>query len=141
MLIYDSRKLIIPNMKTSLIVSLFFFLAPTGILLAQTDLSYVLSEEAEPYPWEYCQIVGVSKLFNNNVVVSIDYGQKRKLMTDTGIRNAEGKLIEFESMIDAMNYLAQYGWEFVNAYVVSAGNQHVYHYMLKRPIPGATEGK
>lgn len=38
----------------------------------------------------------------------------------------------FNSMIDGMNYMGQLGWEFVQAYVVTSGNQNVYRYVLKK---------
>lgn len=38
----------------------------------------------------------------------------------------------FNSMIDGMNYMGDRGWEFVQAYVITHGNQNVYHYVLKK---------
>lgn len=38
----------------------------------------------------------------------------------------------FNSMVDGMNYMGKDGWEFVQAYVVTLGNQNVYHWLLKK---------
>jgi hypothetical protein len=40
----------------------------------------------------------------------------------------------FTSMVDAMNYMGKDGWEFVQAYVVTASNQNVYRWLLKKKV-------
>ena len=47
-----------------------------------------------------------------------------------------GKKIEFNSMVDAMNYLAKFRWKFEQAYVVTneSTNQNVYHWLLSKDI-------
>ncbi len=37
-------------------------------------------------------------------------------------------------MIDALNYMGEQGWEFVQAYIVTIDQQNVYHWMLKKKI-------
>lgn len=37
-------------------------------------------------------------------------------------------------MVDAMNYMGKRGWEFEQAYVVTIGNQNVYHWLLSKEI-------
>ncbi len=80
----------------------------------------------------YCELVGVQKAFSTKVVVSIDYGQERKLFEDTRLRDQDGKLVNFNSMVDAMNYLGEQGWEFVQAYIVVFGDTYNYHWILKK---------
>ena len=41
---------------------------------------------------------------------------------------------KFNSMVDAMNWMGSMGWEFVQAYVVTVGNQNVYHWLLKKNL-------
>jgi hypothetical protein len=36
-------------------------------------------------------------------------------------QDEQGKVIKFNSAIDALNYMAKQGWEFVNAYPLSSG--------------------
>ncbi len=83
---------------------------------------------------EYVQIVGTSKLLSNKVTINIDFGQENKIFSakDTQIKDANGKLTVFNSMIDALNFMSKCGYEFVNAYVLTAGSQNVYHYMMKK---------
>ena len=84
---------------------------------------------------EFIQIIGYKKgLFNNDVIINIDYGQKssyfgsRKQM----IADYRGQIIEFHSMIDALNYLTKRGWEFVDNYPMSSSQGSAYHYLLRR---------
>ena len=50
--------------------------------------------------------------------------------------DADGKVQEFNSMVDAMNYMGTLGWEFEQAYVVTmgsgAGASNVYHWLLSK---------
>lgn len=81
--------------------------------------------------WAYCEILGTQKFLSTKVTVTIDYGQHKNWFSDHRIRDEEGKVKTFNSMIDAMNYLGNQGWEFVQAYVATEGNQNVYHWLLK----------
>ena len=82
--------------------------------------------------WAYCELVGTQKFLNpNKVNVSIDYGQSKGWFEDTRIRNEQGKVETFNSMVDALNYMGDMGWEFVQAYVVTLGNSNVYHWLLR----------
>ncbi len=40
--------------------------------------------------------------------------------------------ITFNSMVDALNFMHDNGWEYVNNYAVSVGNSSVYKYLLKK---------
>lgn len=83
---------------------------------------------------EYVQIVGTSKLFSTKLTIQIDFGQRTKFFSsgkETIVKDEEGKALDFNSMIDALNFMSKNGFEFVNAYVISIGNQNVYHYLLR----------
>ena len=101
--------------------------------------SYTYSQKDTVQTYMYAEILGFSWL-GNKVNVSVDFGQKKSIwkpydyMTDSN-----GKLISFNSMIDAMNYMGLDGWEFVQAYVVTTGNQNVYHWLLKKRIDVLSE--
>lgn len=47
------------------------------------------------------------------------------------------------SMVDALNYMSQFGWRFEQAYVVtensSVSKQNAYHYLLNKELGGDTE--
>ena len=42
------------------------------------------------------------------------------------------KVHTFPSMIEAMNFMSKNGWEFVQAYVTTSGNENVYRWLLKK---------
>jgi len=86
---------------------------------------------------EYCLIVGTSKLFSQKVTIDVDFGQERKWMSRMRLVDEKGQPITLESMVDALNYMNGYGWEFVNAYTITMGNTNVYHFLLKRPFNGS----
>ncbi len=51
---------------------------------------------------------------------------------DTQIRDKDGKLTTFNSMIDALNFMSKTGYDFVSAYTITISNQNVYHYLLQK---------
>lgn len=96
-------------------------------------------------PWNplrsYCEIVGTSNLAGTKVKIEIDFGQAQKFWTkhsDNFLVDTDGKEIKFNSMVDALNYMARFGWRFEQAYVItessSMSKSNVYHYLLSREI-------
>ena len=81
---------------------------------------------------EYCQVKAWQKL-NGKVSVSIDYGQQHQLLSRNLYRAAEGRPVEFNSEIDALNWLNTQGWEFVNAYV-TGGDSSISYYVMRRRV-------
>lgn len=82
--------------------------------------------------YEYCEILGFEKFLSKKVNVTIDFGQERRFLESTPIKDDKGKIITFNSMVDALNYLGKLGWEFTQAYAITIQNQNVYHWLLKR---------
>jgi hypothetical protein len=83
---------------------------------------------------QYIQIVGTTQLLSNKVTVDIDFGQLNKIFStkDTQVKDENGKLVRFNSMIDALNFFSKNGYKFVNAYALSASDQNVYHYIMEK---------
>ena len=83
---------------------------------------------------EYMRIVGTSGLLSSKVTVEVDFGQEWKYFknNDNQVKDAEGKPVKFNSMIDALNFFSNNGYEFVTAYVLTVSNQNVYHYLMKK---------
>lgn len=88
----------------------------------------------------YCMIMGTRMLLSNKVTITIDYGQAQKLFSDARIKDETGNVEKFNSMIDALNYMNEKGWVFVNAYPITTSNSLVYHYILKKEVKEA-DGK
>ena len=91
--------------------------------------------------YAYCELLGQGKALSNKMKIQVDFGQKTNFWkggSDKILKGANGKAIEFNSMVDAMNYFGAQGWEFVQAYVVTegsmSGQQNVYHWLLKKEI-------
>ena len=73
----------------------------------------------------YAQLSCEGQLFSTKVKVSIDFGQSTSWlssMSESRLVDKDGKEIKFNSMIDALNYLTQFGWRFAQAYVVPTGS-------------------
>ena len=84
---------------------------------------------------EYVQIVGTSRILSSKLTIEIDFGQENKLFSsnkDTRVKDADGKNMIFNSMIDALNFMTKNGYEFVQAYAFAVQNQNVYHYLLRK---------
>lgn len=81
---------------------------------------------------EYVEIVANGTFLSMKVVVSLYYGQPLAFGDRQIIKDANGTAPRFNGVIDTLNFMHKNGWEFVNAYTVTTGNQNVYHYILRR---------
>lgn len=83
----------------------------------------------------YCELVGQMKILTGKVSVSVDFGQQ-SYFKDNRLVDDKGEVMTFNSMVDAMNYMATLGWEFEQAYVVTIGSgtgaSNVYHWLLSK---------
>lgn len=90
---------------------------------AQTDSSKIE---------QYCQVIATPRLFSNRVTIDIDFGEEKSFWADTRLKNYEGRLKKFNTVIDALNYMGKDGWIFINAYPVASANTVIYHYAFKK---------
>lgn len=82
---------------------------------------------------QYCELVATPRLLSSKVTIDIDYGDERSVWKDNRLRDENGKLKKFNTVIDALNFLGKDGWKLVNAFPVFAPNSPaVYHYVLKK---------
>lgn len=87
---------------------------------------------------QYCQVVATARLLSNKVTIDIDYGESRSIWKDNRLKDEEGKLKKFNTVIDALNYMGISGWKLVNAFPVSSGSgPMVYHYVFKKDFSKA----
>lgn len=117
-------------MKNKIIFTIAFTLITLTTAFSQTVNGKPISE----IDVEYVQIVGTGKLLSQKVIIDIDFGQEDKLFSfkDTQVKDKNGELKTFNSMIDALNFMSENGYEFVSAYALTIGTQNVYHYLLKK---------
>jgi hypothetical protein len=109
-------------MKKYLLIGLIIF--SSKIIVGQTTVPKYI----------YCELLGTSKFLSTKISVSVDFGQESGFFRNTRMVDSTGNVIEFNSMVDAMNFFGEKGWDFVQAYVVTVGNQNVYHWLLKREL-------
>ena len=84
---------------------------------------------------DYVQIIGTPKAFSTKMNIVLDFGQNTKFFTisnkEAVIKDANGKNMEFNSMMDALNFMSKNGFELSNAYALAMGNQLAHFYILK----------
>jgi len=116
--------------KALFILTLIISLGLVSKLQSQTNEIAV-----DTVKYVYCELMGIQKFMSTKVTVSIDFGEEHSYFQDTRLRDeATGKVQTFNSMVDALNYMGGKGWEFFHAYVVTAGSQNVYHWLLKKKM-------
>jgi hypothetical protein len=87
---------------------------------------------------QYCEVTASGKLFSTKVTIDVDYGDERSFWKDHRLKDDDGKLKKFNSVIDALNYLGKAGWKLVNAYPVYNGSSsNIYHYVFKKEFSKA----
>lgn len=76
-----------------------------------------------------CEIKGVEKGLSNGLKIVFDFGESSVYSVWSGLKSKQqlvdenGKEIDFNSMVDAANYMSEKGWNFQQAYTsVYAGN-------------------
>ena len=91
---------------------------------AQTDSSSIIEQ--------YCQVIATPRLLSNKVTIDIDFGEQKSFWKDARIKDYEGSLKKFNTIIDALNFMGKQGWTFINAYPVESDNTIIYHYAFKK---------
>ena len=85
----------------------------------------------------YCEIIGQENSDGaslNNVY--IDIGQQDNIFTSNSriLVDKDNKKIKFNSMIDVLNYMTQFGWKLEHPYAINDGGSCYYHYLLSKGI-------
>ena len=110
-------------MKMSFILS--FFILGTVISYAQT----VNGIPIEKYDVEYAQIIGTFGSVSFNV--QLDFGHSHKAK-DQRIIGKDGKQMEFKSMIEVLNFMTKYGYEYVDSYAGTGKQMGMAFYILRK---------
>jgi hypothetical protein len=85
----------------------------------------------------YCEIIGQENSDGaslNNVY--IDIGQQDNIFNSNSriLVDKDNKKIKFNSMIDVLNYMTQFGWKLEHPYAINDGGSCYYHYLLSKEI-------
>lgn len=110
----------------NLLLLILLFLFSSFITNAQTVNDIPLKD----IDVEFVQIVGTSRFMSLKLTINIDYGQPP--MEESKVKDESGKKVIFNSMIDALNFMRKYGYEYKDSYALTVGNQNVYHFLLQR---------
>lgn len=81
----------------------------------------------------YIEISTVSSTFADKLWIKLEYGQKVSELNDACIKDDDGKRLEFNSALDGLNKLKNYGYELFSVYtkqIDQTSNRPVY--VLKR---------
>lgn len=115
-------------MRQTILVLLICLTVYANSGVAQTD-----EPNSNTSKFVYCELVGTQKFLSTKVTITIDFGETKNVWKDNRLKDeVTGKVQVFNSMVDALNYMGEDGWEFVQAYVVTIGQQNVYHWLLKQ---------
>ena len=89
----------------------------------------------------YCEIISTSRgMFSNKTSVELDFGQYASWWSsDRNLVDENGKTIDFNSILDAVNYMAARGWVFEQMYVVQTfskgdSNTPAYHWIMSKDV-------
>ncbi|WP_281235142.1 hypothetical protein [Flavobacterium gelatinilyticum] len=85
---------------------------------------------------KYLQIIGTEKYMSSKLNIAIDIGQRTALLSsnkDTArIKDEKGEVLDFNSIMDALNYMSAYGYEFVQSNIVTIEKSNTYYYLMKK---------
>lgn len=83
----------------------------------------------------YAEIVGTEHISTGKVSVKVIFGKNSKKFAPM-LQDSNGQKMTFDTMVDAMNQLANFGWELENTYVVVDGDYDristEYHWIVSR---------
>ena len=82
---------------------------------------------------QYCKLVATGKILSNKVRIDVDFGEERKLFQDNRLRDEQtGKLKEFNTVVDALNYMGSQGWVLLNAFPMTEAGSTIFHFYFKK---------
>lgn len=116
-------------MKTRLLTS-----AVTLFLAASAHAQTVNGVPLKDLDTEYVHIIGETKMLSDKINLVVDYGQERKRLYSKPmmLMDADNREMEFNSMIDALNFMARNGYELVESFGVNKEYPYPQHLMHKK---------
>lgn len=80
-------------------------------------------------------VTEVPKTLSTAVNISVDFGRPIGFFSSNKLKDEAGKAKSFNSIIDALNYMASLGWELVNSNVIITGpDSYTTRYIMKKKI-------
>lgn len=113
----------------------------SGILAGASAYAQTEEQPAQQTYKVYCEIISTSRsLFSNKTTVELDFGQYASWWSaDRNLVDENGESIQFNSVLDAVNYMAARGWIFEQMYVVQTftkgdSNTPAYHWIMSKDV-------
>lgn len=111
-------------------------------ILAGASAYAQTEEQAVPKAHKvYCEIISTSRaVFSNKTTVELDFGQYASWWSaDRNLVDENGESIYFNSVLDAVNYMAARGWVFEQMYIVQTftkgdSNTPAYHWIMSKEV-------
>jgi len=101
------------------------------LAMAQTETAASTPTTLNAPAEEYCIIRTHKGVFERTICIDVDRGKGPDV--DKRLRDDNGREIRFNNLADALNYMAQNGWLYVNTIKVS--NTDDPDYLMRRPAP------
>ncbi len=112
---------------TSITVNIYSQITPAGQVPGSGNTENIWVEQ-------YCQLICTPRLLSRKVTVELDFGELKSIWRDNRMKDYEGKLIKFDSITDAANYLGKDGWSLLIARPAIGGgwSNTAYIYTFKK---------
>ena len=82
---------------------------------------------------QFCQVAVFSRPSAKKLIINIDYGEGKGVLKDFKLKEDNGDMKEFNSIVEALNYMGGLGWKMVNAFSISYGlNGSDCYYVFKK---------
>lgn len=112
------------------------------LILMMALMSLGVSAQAlngKEYP-VYCDLMGYNSMGIGKLKVLLDFGAVTSGKQYESIYGEDGKKMKFNTVIDAVNYLAKRGWVVKSNYDLSSGSKGtVLHFLLEKIVKNDSE--
>lgn len=116
------------------------------LFLLCIGLLWVFSMQMEARKY-YCEIKGTSKAVSAGLKIVFDFGESQVYSVWSGVKNKQklvdekGEDINFNSMVDAANYMSEKGWNFQQAYTSLYAGNVILHWIFYKEADSQEEAR
>jgi hypothetical protein len=100
------------------------------LAMAQTETAVATQTAVNAPAEEYCIIRTHKGIFERTLCIDVDRGEGPEV--DKRLRDSSGREMRFNNLADALNYMAQNGWLYVNT--IKKTNADDPDYLMRRPV-------
>jgi hypothetical protein len=115
-------------MRQLIFIGVIIFLLP---VFGNSQVDSLSTSYKERYI--YCEMGAIQKPFSQKFNIAVDYGDDPKKMQVVKDEETE-KIKKFFSPLDALNYMAEQGWRFVDLSVFTSAGIQVNKYLLEKRV-------